>query len=86
MGVFQASMLEVMQSLRDEFKSLIKASEVGVDQTLTSNQKSGTSKDGLPSDPNIAPNTQQPNIQSSEQADEPMEMDFCSLSLPPRFE
>ena len=32
MGVFQASMLEAMQSLRDEFKTMKKASEAGVDQ------------------------------------------------------
>ena len=62
-----------------------KASEVGVDQKPTSNQKPGTSKDDLPSNPNIAQSIQQLNIQSSEQADEPMKMDFCGLSLLPRF-
>ena len=29
MGLFQASMLEAMKSLRDEFKTMQKASEVG---------------------------------------------------------
>ena len=68
------------------FKSMKKASEVGVDQIPTSNQKPGTSKqDDLPSNPIIALSTQQPNIQSSEQVDEPMEMDFCGPSSPPWF-
>ena len=61
MGVFQATMLETMQSLRDECKSMKKASKVGVDEIPTSNQKSGTSKqDDLPSNPNIVTSTQQP--------------------------
>ena len=36
MGVFQASMLEAMKSLRDEMQSMKKASEVEVDKTSAS--------------------------------------------------
>ena len=76
MGVFQGSMLEAMQSLRDEFQTMKKVSEVGVDQTSALAAKPGTSKktDNLP--PNQNPNTQQLNTQPSEHMDEPMEMDF----------
>ena len=82
MGVFQASMLEAMQSLRDKFKTIKKSSEVGVDQISTSDPKPGTSKqnDDLPSHPNT-----QPNIQASEQMDEPMKTDLCGPALPPQF-
>ena len=84
MGVCQASMVEAMQSLRDEFQTMKKASEAGVDQTFASASKPGTSKqtDDL-SPPNQNPNTQQTNTQASEHADEPMEMDFSGPSLPP---
>ena len=76
MGVFQASMLEAMQSLREEFKTMKKASEMGVDQIPASNAKPGTSKhnDDFPSNPSRNLNIQQPNIQSSNHP-----------SLPPQF-
>ena len=62
MGVFQASMLEAMQSLRDEFKAVKDSSEAGVDQISASDPKPGTSKqtDDLPSHPNTQPNIQTP--------------------------
>ena len=44
MGVFQASMLEELKSLRDEFQSLKKTSKGEVDQTSSSASKPGTSK------------------------------------------
>ena len=60
MGVFHASMLEAMQSLRDEFKSVKKSSEAGLDQISTSDPKPATSKqtDDLPSHQNTQPNIQ----------------------------
>ena len=68
-GVFQASMLEAMQSLRDEIKSVKKSLEAWVDQISASDLKFGTSKqtDDLPPHPNT-----QPNIKASEHTDEPM--------------
>ena len=60
MGGFQASIMEAMQSLRDEIKSVKKTNlEVGVDQTPSSDPKPGPSKQ--PDDLPISPNTQ-PNI------------------------
>ena len=38
MGVFQASMLEAMQSLRGIFKAMKKSSETGVDQMEQANK------------------------------------------------
>ena len=81
MAVFQASLLEAMESLRDEMQSMKKAAkEVEVDQTPTSASKPGTSKqtDTLP--PNTAPNTQ-----PSKNTDEAMELDVYGPSLQPRF-
>ena len=59
MGVFQASMLEAMQSLRDWFKTMKKSSELGVDQISASDPKPGTSKqnDDLPSNLNTKLNS-----------------------------
>ena len=53
-------MLKAMQSLRDEFKTIKKALEAGVDQISASNSKPGTSKqtDDLSSSLNQNPNTQ----------------------------
>ena len=53
MGVFQASMLEAMESLREEMQSMKKASKAEVDKTSTSTSKAGPSKQ---SDPIIHPN------------------------------
>ena len=44
MGVFQASMLEAMKSLQDEFQSLKETSKEEVDQTSSSASKPGASK------------------------------------------
>ena len=83
MGIFQASMLEAMKSLRKEMQSMKKASEAEVDQTSASTSKAGSSKQFVElSNPN-----NQPNPRTSDHSDgqQPMEMDFCGPSLPPRF-
>ena len=51
-------MLEAMQSLRDEIKTIKISSEAEVDQISASDPKPGTSKqnDDLPSHPNTQPN------------------------------
>ena len=54
MGVFQASMLEAMQSVQDDFQSFKKTSnksEVEVDQTSVSACKPGPSKQAVNLDP-----------------------------------
>ena len=79
MGVFQTLIVEAMQSLRDEIKSVKKTtSKAEVGQISISDLKPGPSKqsDDLPSYLNI-----QPSIQTS---DEPMETDFCGPILPPQ--
>ena len=82
MGVFQASMLEAMKSLREEMQSMKKASKAEVDKTSPSTSKAGPSKQSVEfSDPSI-----HRNPRSSDHSDaQPMEMDFCGPSLPPRF-
>ena len=82
MGVFQASMLEAMKSLREEMQPVKKASEAEVDMTSVSTSKAGPSKQSVEiSDPNI-----QPNPRTSDHLDaRPMETDFCGASLPPWF-
>ena len=67
-----------MKSLREEIQSMKKASEVEVDKTSASTSKAGPSKQ---SDPIIHPN---PRTFDHSDA-QPMEMDFCGPSLPPRF-
>ena len=60
-----------------------KASHAEVDQTSTSTSRAGPSKQSVElSNPN-----NQPNPQTSDHSDgqQPMEMDFCGPSLPPRF-
>ena len=81
-GVFQASMLEAMKSLREEMQSMKKASEAEVDETFASPSKAGPSKQSVElSGPNI-----HPNPPTSDYLDaQPMETDFCGPSLPPRF-
>ena len=75
MGVFQASMLETMKSLRDEFQSFKKTSkEVEVDQTSASASKLGTSKQTE----NLDPTT--PRTQPSCHTDEAMEVDLYHIS------
>ena len=60
MGVFQATIMEAMQSFRNEIKSVKKTTskEMEVDQISTSDPKPGPSKesDDLPSYPNTQPN------------------------------
>ena len=82
MGQFKASMLEAMKSLREEFQIITKASEAEVDQTSASTSKAGPSKQSVELS---NPNTQM-NPQASERSDdkEPIEMDICGPSLPPR--
>ena len=73
MGVFQACIMEAMQSLTDEFKTIKKSSEAGMDQISALDPKPGTSKqnDDLPPHRNIEPNTEL-NI-------------LCGPALPPNF-
>ena len=82
MGVFQASMLEAMKSLREEMQSMKKASKTEVDKTSASTSTAGPSKQSVElSDPNI-----DLNPQTSDHSDaQPMETDFCGPSLPPWF-
>ena len=83
MGVFQASMLEAMKSLREKMQSMKKASKAEVDKTSASISKAGPSKQSVEiSDPN-----NQPNSRTSDHSDaqQPMEADFCGSSLPPWF-
>ena len=44
MGAYQASVLEAMQSLRDEFKTIKKASEAEVDQISVQHQMKALNK------------------------------------------
>ena len=80
MGLFQASVMESLQSLRDKIKSVKKPnSEVGVDQISALDPKPGPSKQpDLPKFPNTNPPSNKPS-------DEPMETDFGGPPLPPQF-
>ena len=78
MGVFQASMLEAMKSLRDEFQSLKETSKGEVDQT-SSASKPGTSKQPE----NLDPTPQR--TQSSSRADEAVDVGLYGPSLPPHL-
>ena len=74
MGVFQASILEAMKSLREKMQSMKKASEAEVVKTSASISKAG---------PNKQPD---PTTRASEHSDaQPIDTDFCGPSLPPRF-
>ena len=74
MGVFQASMLEAMKSLREEMQSMKKASEAEVDKTYASLSKAGPSKHP------------DPTTRASEHSDaQPIDTDLYGPSLPPRF-
>ena len=79
MGVFQASMLEAFQCLRDEFLSFKKTSkqpEVEVDQTSASASKPGPSNQAVTLDPPL------PRPRPTSHSVEAMEVDY-GLSLPP---
>ena len=81
MGVFQASMLEAFQSLRDEFSSFQKTSkqpEVEVDQTCASASEPGPSNQAVNLDP--PPSRPWPTSHSVED----MEVNY-GPSLPPRL-
>ena len=81
MGVFQASMLEAMKSLRDEMQSMKKASEVEVDKTSTSLSKAGRSKQ-----PDPTTRASDPTTWASEHSDaQPMDTELYGPSLPPSF-
>ena len=83
MGGFQASMLEAMKSLCDEFQSVKKTSkEVEVDQTSTSASKPGTSKQTENLDP--TPPRPPTRTQPSSHTDEALE-DLYGPPLPPRL-
>ena len=70
MGVFQASMLEGMESLREEIQSMKKAS-------------ASTSKAGPSKQPDLIIH---PNPRKSDPSDaQPLETDFCCPSLPAQF-
>ena len=80
MGVFQASIMETLQSLRDKNKSVKNPnSGVGVDQISTSDPKPGLSKQP---DLQKSPST---NVQSNKTSNKPMETDSIGPSLPPQF-
>ena len=78
MGVFQASMLEAMKSLQDEFQSLKETSKGEMNQT-SSASKPGTSKQPENLDPTP------PRTQSSSRADEAMDVDFYGPPFPPHL-
>ena len=81
MGVFQASMLETMKSLRDEIQSMKKASEVDVDKTFASLSKAGPSKQ-----PDPTTRTSDLTTWASEHSDaQPMDTGVYGPPLPPKF-
>ena len=74
MGVFQASMLEAMKSLRDEMHSMKKASKAEVDKTSASLSNAGPSKQP------------DPTTRASDHLYAlPMDTDVYGLPLPPKF-
>ena len=80
MGVFQASIMQTLQSLKDEIKSVKKINfEVEMGQISTSDPKPGPSKQP---DLQNSPNT---NLPSNKPSDEPMATVFACLPLPPQF-
>ena len=67
-------MLEAMKSLRDEMRSMKKASEADVGKTSTSLSQAGPSKQP------------DPTTWASDLSDtQPMDTDLCGPSLPPKF-
>ena len=81
MGVFQASMLEAMKSLRDEMHSMKKASEAEVDKTSASLSQAGPSKQ-----PDPTTWASNPITRASDHSDaQPMDMDLYGPPLPPKF-
>ena len=81
MGVFQASMLEAMKSLRDEMQSMKKASKAEVDKTSTALSKAGPSKQ-----PDPITRASDPTTRASDHSDaQPMDTDVYGPPLPPKF-
>ena len=81
MGVFQASMLEAMKSLRDEMHSMKKASESDIVQMSNSLPKAGPSKQPDP----IPTWTSVSNTRASDHSDaQPMDTDHYGPPLPPQ--
>ena len=81
MGVFQASMLEAVKSLRDEIHSMTKTSESDVVHTSDSLPKAGPSKQ-----PDLIPTrTSISTTPASDHSDaQPMDTEHCGPPLPPR--
>ena len=82
MGVFQASMLEAMKSLRDEILSLKKASKSDVVQT--SNSTKAGPKPGPSNQPDPIPTRTSIPRASNHSDVQPMETDFYGPPLPPK--
>ena len=81
MGVFQASMLEAMKSLRDEMQSMKKASEAEVDKTSAALSKARPSKQ-----PDPITRASDPTTRASDHSDaQPMDTDVYGPPLPPKF-
>ena len=81
MGVFQASMLEVMKSLREEMYSMKKASKSDVVQTSDSLPKAGPHKQPDP----ITTRTSISTTRASDHLDDqPMDTDHYGPPLPPK--
>ena len=73
MGIFQASMLESMKSLRDEMHSMKKACEAEVDKTSTSLSKAGPSKQ-----PDLTTQVSNPTTWAFDHSDaQQMDTDLC---------
>ena len=76
LGVFQASIMKILHSLRDKIKSVKKPkSKAGVDQISTSDPKPGPSQQ-----PDLQ-KYQSTNHRSTKHLDKPMETDFVGPSL-----
>ena len=82
MGVFQASMLEAMKSLRDEMLSFQKASEADVVKTSDSAQAGP--KPGPSNQPDPIPTRTSIPRASDHSNDQPMDTDFYEPLLPPK--
>ena len=82
MGVFQASMLEAMKSLRDEMVSFKKASESDVVQT--SNSTKAGPKAGPSNPPDPVPTGTSIYRVSNHSDVQPMDTDFYGPPLPPK--
>ena len=81
MGIFQASMLEAMKSLRGKMHSMNKAFNAEVDKTSASLSKAGPSKQPDPT----TTRTSDPTNRASDHSDaQPMDTDVYGPPLPPK--